>query len=130
MRTVGETASRGCLAWQLHPPADCAGHGLAVTPTRGIAGPQARPPGAPYPAQGTFLYFSGAAYGTDMDIYAARMRTDGSFEQAETGIGLYFPDACSRRESAAPQRQAEPHGTSPGHAWQGFRGLLAARGLA
>jgi len=33
-------------------------------------------------AQGTFLYFSSSAYGADMDIYAARMRPDGSFEQA------------------------------------------------
>jgi hypothetical protein len=33
-------------------------------------------------AQGTFLYFSSSGYGADMDIYAARMRTDGSFEQA------------------------------------------------
>jgi len=34
-------------------------------------------------AQGTFLYFSSSAYGADMDIYAARMRTDGTFEPAE-----------------------------------------------
>jgi hypothetical protein len=34
-------------------------------------------------AQGTFLYFSSSGYGTDMDIYAARMRTDGTFEPAE-----------------------------------------------
>lgn len=34
-------------------------------------------------AQGTFLYFSSSGYGADMDIYAARMRTDGTFEQAQ-----------------------------------------------
>jgi WD40-like Beta Propeller Repeat len=34
-------------------------------------------------AQGTFLYFSSFGYGADMDIYAARMRTDGTFEQAQ-----------------------------------------------
>jgi hypothetical protein len=34
-------------------------------------------------AQGTFLYFSSFGYGADMDIYAARMRVDGSFETAE-----------------------------------------------
>jgi len=34
-------------------------------------------------AQGTFLYFSSSGYGTDMDIYAARMRPDGTFGQAE-----------------------------------------------
>jgi hypothetical protein len=33
-------------------------------------------------AQGTFLYFSSSGYGADMDIYAARMRTDGTFEPA------------------------------------------------
>lgn len=33
-------------------------------------------------AQGTFLYFSSSGYGADMDIYASRMRPDGSFEQA------------------------------------------------
>jgi hypothetical protein len=33
-------------------------------------------------AQGTFLYFSSSGYGADMDIYAARMRTDGTFERA------------------------------------------------
>jgi hypothetical protein len=33
-------------------------------------------------AQGTFLYFSSSGYGSDMDIYAARMRTDGTFERA------------------------------------------------
>lgn len=33
-------------------------------------------------AQGTFLYFSSFGYGADADIYAARMRTDGTFERA------------------------------------------------
>jgi hypothetical protein len=33
-------------------------------------------------AEGTFLYFSSTAYGTDMDIYVSRMRADGTFEQA------------------------------------------------
>ena len=33
-------------------------------------------------AQGTYLYFSSFGYGADMDIYAARMRPDGSFEAA------------------------------------------------
>lgn len=32
--------------------------------------------------QGTFLYFSSDAYGTDMDIYASRMRRDGTFAPA------------------------------------------------
>lgn len=33
-------------------------------------------------AQGTFLYFSSTGYGSDMNIYASRMRTDGTFEPA------------------------------------------------
>jgi Tol biopolymer transport system component len=33
-------------------------------------------------AQGTFLYFSSTGYGADMDIYASRMRPDGTFEPA------------------------------------------------
>jgi WD40-like Beta Propeller Repeat len=34
-------------------------------------------------AQGTFLYFSSSGYGNDMDIYASRMRSDGTFERAQ-----------------------------------------------
>jgi len=33
-------------------------------------------------AQGTFLYFSSTGYGTDQNIYASRMRADGSFGPA------------------------------------------------
>ena len=34
-------------------------------------------------AQGTYLYFSSSGYGTDMDIYASRMRPDGTFERSQ-----------------------------------------------
>lgn len=33
-------------------------------------------------SQGTFLYFSSNGYGGDQDIYASRMRADGTFEPA------------------------------------------------
>lgn len=33
-------------------------------------------------SSGTFLFFSSTGYGTDMNIYMSRMRTDGSFAQA------------------------------------------------
>jgi WD40-like Beta Propeller Repeat len=42
-------------------------------------------------AQGTFLYFSSFGYGADADIYAARMRTDGTFEQAHRVDELSSP---------------------------------------
>lgn len=39
-------------------------------------------------AQGTFLYFSSNGYGGDQNIYASRMRADGSFERATLVAGL------------------------------------------